>query len=423
MRASAGATNAAAAGRPRAAEPPPPARPPGSAGAVLDVACANDLSQRAGVLPHRLVDGGPAGHHVLGRGLDRHRDLRVRGGPRPGGGDRQHLLRDEAEQRVGEAALVDVVARGEARPATDEVQQGVLGVEVLQQRPGLLGVLGVRVDHARAAAGEADEALAVQAAARPHGGDQGPADHRVAVGHRVDAALRADHAAPEVVALQQDRDLALGELLEGAVAPVGAELQLLVAQTLVVDLLVEGEGVAGVGRVADPLAVGLVDDVLAGAVQQRQEALRGGGFAHGRAGVDLQRRHAGGSLALSCLAVVRTSSQLFGCHVPGRPARRKSCLLKYSTRPSVPTGTPYCLPPTWVMQAMALRIWAQPSQPSTTDHTTWSSGHPLLEVGDGEVRDPARLDVVLDAVSDLPEPTGRKPGNSPRLTTSPARQV
>src|SRR6266536_1818347 len=130
-----------------------------------------------------------------------------------------------------------------------------------------------------------------------------------------------------------------------------------------------------------------------------------------------------GSLALSCLAVVRTSSQLFGCHVPGRPARRKSCLLKYSTRPSVPTGTPYCLPPTWVMQAMALRIWAQPSQPSTTDHTTWSSGHPLLEVGDGEVRDPARLDVVLDAVSDLPEPTGRKPGNSPRLTTSPARQV
>src|SRR6266498_905274 len=185
-----------------------------------------------------------------------------------------------------------------------------------------------------------------------------------------------------------------------------------------------------------------------------------------------------GSLALSCLAVVRTSSQLFGCHVPGRPARRKSCLLKYSTRPSVPTGTPYCLPPTWVMPAMALGIWAQPSQPSHLGphhlvqrlevarldeladpgpvdvhhvrpaaglevehqpglvvlvggagadeldrHLLALRGHLLLEVGDGEVRDPARLDVVIDAVSDLPEPTGRKPGNSPRLTTSPARQV
>src|SRR6266542_3075549 len=92
-----------------------------------------------------------------------------------------------------------------------------------------------------------------------------------------------------------------------------------------------------------------------------------------------------GSLALSCLAVVRTSSQLFGCHVPGRPARRKSCLLKYSTRPSVPTGSPTHLPLAWSM-AMALGIWAQPSQPSTSDPTTWSSGHLLLEVGDGEVR-------------------------------------
>jgi hypothetical protein len=154
-----------------------------------------------------------------------------------------------------------------------------------------LGDLVVGVDHPAGTAGQADEVLAVEAAAGLAGRDQRPADGLVAVLHRGQAAVGVDDAAPEVVALEQHRDLVVGELGEGAVAAVGAELELGVAQALAVELGVEAEDGLGLGGVAEPLAA--VDEVLAGAVQQGDEPLGGGGLAHGRARVDLQRGHAG----------------------------------------------------------------------------------------------------------------------------------
>jgi hypothetical protein len=61
----------------------------------------------------------------------------------------------------------------------------------------------------------------------------------------------------------------------------------------------------------------------------------------------------------------RMSSHDFGCQSAGSPAWANSFLLKYSTRPSVPAGTPYRLPSKLPSCCTESGICFQPSQSST----------------------------------------------------------
>ena len=106
-----------------------------------------------------------------------------------------------------------------------------------------------------------------------------------------------DDGAPEVVALEEHGDLAVGERLERAVAAVLEQLQVGVAERLVaVDGGVRAEHLDHRRRGARPQPGLLVVDRRAGGGEQRQSTLHRRRLAHRHTTVELERDDVGQSI-------------------------------------------------------------------------------------------------------------------------------
>src|SRR5690606_8888955 len=161
-----------------------------------------------------------------------------------------------------------------------------------QESPGLGRRIRVRIKHEAGAARNGDEILAANALAGFLCRNLRPALDLVAIGHGEFGAF-GGYGAVEVIPFEQQCGDAVAEIGEGAVAAIGQKLGALVTELFVdIDGLVEVQGVENALALDDELAV-FVDDGFACAQQQQPIALHGGGFAHGDAGIDLEREAVG----------------------------------------------------------------------------------------------------------------------------------